>query len=183
MDCKVTMFDDSSFLCGDKCRFETNGLIYMITSNITIGNEFTVESGYTFHALKYSAIQIGNDCMFSYNVILRTNDGHSIFNIETGQNINSTEEICRKRIITIGNHVWLSTNAIILYNTKIADGSIIGAASLVKGNIPNNCIAAGIPVRIIRKNISWCRANYAESIGECDELYVNYTDGCEDQMI
>lgn len=49
MDGKVTMFDDSSFLCGDKCRFETNGLIYMITSNITIGNEFTVESGYTFH--------------------------------------------------------------------------------------------------------------------------------------
>ena len=49
MDGKVTMFDDSSFLCGDKCRFETNGLIYMITFSITIGNEFTVESGYTFH--------------------------------------------------------------------------------------------------------------------------------------
>ncbi len=183
MDCKLTIFDDSLFECGDHCRFEKNGLIYMISSDIIIGNGFTVESGYSFHALKYSAIRIGNDCMFSYNVALRTNDGHSIFNIKTGENINSTEKICKERTITIGDHVWLSTNSIVLYNTNIAAGSIIGAASLVKTKIPNNCIAAGVPARIIRKDISWCRTNYAESISECNELYVNDTDECEERII
>ena len=72
--------------------------------------------------------------------------------------------------------LWLSTNTIVLYNTNISDGSIIGAASLVKGDIPNNCIAAGTPAKVIKKSISWCRTNYAESICECNELYIKYTD-------
>lgn len=73
--------------------------------------------------------------------------------------------------------LWLSTNTIVLYNTNnISDGSISGAASLVKGDIPNNCIAAGTPAKVIKKSISWCRTNYAESICECNELYIKYTD-------
>ena len=43
--------------------------------------------------------------MFSNDVFLRSNDGHSIFDIATGKNINSTQEIGKKRKIEIGNHV------------------------------------------------------------------------------
>ncbi len=42
----------------------------------------------------------------------------------------------------------------ILENAEIGDGSIIGASSLVKGKIPNNCVVAGTPARMIRTDVS-----------------------------
>ncbi len=62
-----------------------------------------------------------------------------------------------------------------MYNTQIGNGSIIGAMSLVKSIIPNNCIAAGIPARVIRKNIAWSRKEGAENIDECGKENINYT--------
>lgn len=58
-----------------------------------------------------------------------------------------------------------------MYNLKIDDGSIIGARSLVKSKIPNNCIAVGVPARVVRRNVAWCRNDHALDIDECDEWY------------
>ncbi|MCI8323418.1 MAG: hypothetical protein HFI54_07215 [Lachnospiraceae bacterium] len=113
--------------------------------------------------------------MFSNDVFLRSNDGHSIFDIATGKNINSTQEIGKKRKIEIGNHVWVGMRAAILYHTKIGDGSIVGALSLVKNVFPNNCILAGTPAKMIKKDISWSREYGAEDIAECGSQYVNLT--------
>ena len=49
----------------------------------------------------------------------------------------------------MGIMLWVGMNACILYNTDISNGSIIGAMSLVKAKIPNNCIAAGNPARVM----------------------------------
>ena len=139
-------------------------------SLLKIGNDFTVGTRYTLTAGKGTECIIGRDCMFSMDIILMTNDGsHSIFDVETRKNINSTREINKKRKIIIGNHVWVGIRATILYNTLIGDGSIIGAESLVKNKIPNNCIAAGNPAKVIKKNIAWCRAEDSKDIGECGE--------------
>lgn len=39
---------------------------------------------------------------------------------------------------------------IILMGTKIGDNVIVGAGSVVSGNIPSNCVIAGNPARVIR---------------------------------
>ena len=66
-------------------------------------------------------------------------------------------------------------DVILLYGTEISDGSIVGARSLVKANIPNNCIAAGAPARVIRKDVAWSRNNSATDIEECNG-YIDYTE-------
>ena len=114
--------------------------------------------------------------MFSYDISMRSNDGHSIFDIETGKNINSSYDICKSRKVIIGDRVWIGERCSILYNTRIGDGSIIGAMSLVKGKIPNNCIAAGIPAKVIRKNIVWCRKYGVDDIMECGQQYIRLTE-------
>lgn len=114
--------------------------------------------------------------MFSHDNSIISNDRHSIFDIATRKNINSTYDICQNRKVVIGNHVWLGEKAVILYNTQIGDGSIIGAMSLVKSKIPNNCIAAGIPAKVVRKNIAWSRSNGTENIMECGQEYIHYTE-------
>ena len=51
---------------------------------------------------------------------------------------------------TIGNNVSLGANVTIIGNVKIGSNVIIGAGSVVIKDIPDNCIIAGNPVKIIK---------------------------------
>lgn len=51
--------------------------------------------------------------------------------------------------VIIEPNCWIGFRAIILPNVKIGYGSLIGAGSVVTGNIPPFSIAAGNPARII----------------------------------
>jgi acetyltransferase-like isoleucine patch superfamily enzyme len=52
--------------------------------------------------------------------------------------------------ISIGSNVWVGFDVCILPGVTIGDGSVVGARSVVIGDIPPNCIAAGNPARVIR---------------------------------
>lgn len=43
----------------------------------------------------------------------------------------------------------------------------MGMGSVVKGNFDGNCIIAGVPAKIIKRNISWSR----KKVGNYDEEY------------
>ncbi len=169
--------EENAILKSGNNNFFVGGRLGLFESSfLQIGNAFRVGKNYDIMVEGYSSISIGNDCLFSYDVYMRSGDGHAIFDIRTGENINSTYEISKKRKIDIGNHVWIGMRVTVLYNTVIYDGSIIGAMSLVKGIIPNNCIATGVPAKVIRKNVAWSMENFAEDIAECGEEYINYTE-------
>lgn len=51
--------------------------------------------------------------------------------------------------ISIGNNCFIGYQACILKGTTIGDNVIIGARSVVKGNIPSNTVWAGSPARCI----------------------------------
>ena len=51
--------------------------------------------------------------------------------------------------IQIGNNVFIGINVTILPNTLIGDNVIVGAASLVKGELQSNSVYAGIPAKYI----------------------------------
>lgn len=51
----------------------------------------------------------------------------------------------------IGNDVWIGHNATIMPGVTIGSGAIIGACSVVTKNVPDYCIVAGNPARVIRK--------------------------------
>ena len=53
----------------------------------------------------------------------------------------------------IGKNCFIGANAIIMCGITIGDECIIGAGAIVTKNIPNNCIVAGNPARIIKENI------------------------------
>lgn len=51
--------------------------------------------------------------------------------------------------ILIGNNVFLGYGVIVLPDTTIGDNIIVGAGSLVKGNLLSNSVYAGIPAKKI----------------------------------
>lgn len=57
---------------------------------------------------------------------------------------------CKVGIVSIGNHVFIGYGATILCNTRIGDNVIIGAGSVVAGDIPSGCVYAGNPARFIK---------------------------------
>ena len=53
--------------------------------------------------------------------------------------------------VTIGDNVWIGNDCKILKGVNIGNNSIISINSVVKNNIPENCIAAGNPAKVITK--------------------------------
>lgn len=54
----------------------------------------------------------------------------------------------------VENDVWIGHNATIMPGVQIGSGVIVGACAVVTKNVPNYCIVAGNPARIIRKRFS-----------------------------
>ncbi len=146
-----------------KLRFTgNNSLIYFdenkepFSINIRVGNDsvfyigkqcFFNKTSY-FYATERKNVIIGNECLMSFGVYLRTSDPHLIYDVETKKRLNFSKSIL------IGDHVWVGQNCLILKNTQIGSGSIIGGNSVVSGKkISSNTLWAGNPAKKIKDNV------------------------------
>lgn len=109
-------------------------------------------------------VSIGEDCMFASRTEIRTDDGHPIYDVETKQRVNPSKDI------TIGNHVWIGNGAYIFGGANVGSGSVVGANTIVKKSFPNNCVIAGAPAKIVRKNIAWERPYLPKEPENVDQL-------------
>lgn len=53
--------------------------------------------------------------------------------------------------VHIESHVWIGGNVVILPGVTIGENSVIGAGSVVTHDIPANCVALGVPCRVVRE--------------------------------
>lgn len=141
-------------------------------SRIIINSGSTMEMRTALHANSGKAIIIGKDCMLSTDIQLQAGDGHSMFDLNTAQNINTIYDECdsRRNNIFIEDHVWIGARAFILKGTSVRSGSIIGANSTVTGIYPNNCVIAGNPSKMVKKDIAWARDGITNNIKECGPI-------------
>ncbi len=87
-------------------------------------------------------ITIGDNCCLSFVTLLAHDYSWYVF----GEANNDILPDGGGKIV-IGNNCFIGYQAVILKNTKIGDNVIIGARSVVKGNIPSNTVWAGSPAR------------------------------------
>lgn len=118
---------------------------------IAIGDRTTI-NGARIDAMA-SKVMIGEDCMFSDEIIIQGYDQHTIVDIPTRSPVNH-----EKRGVAIGNHVWIGRRAIILPGVTIGHGAIIGAGSVVTRNVPPQTAFAGNPAAQIRNHVTWSRS-------------------------
>ena len=55
------------------------------------------------------------------------------------------------RPVSIGARSWIGTNSVVLPGTVIGEHVVVGAGSIVSGQVPDRCIVGGAPARIIRR--------------------------------
>ncbi len=119
----------------------------------TIGKDFfTWSTEIVFSAGDGFEVNIGNNCMFSKNILIRTSDGHTIYDTNTGEILNHGKSI------DIGDNVWLAGNVSVLKGSNIANDCVIGHGSIVvKPCETPNSVYAGVPAKLIKTNINWRR--------------------------
>ena len=69
---------------------------------------------------------------------------------QNGATLAHEDKIEERKLITIGNDVFIGANVTILDGISIGDGAIIGAGAVVSKDIPDYAIAVGSPIRIIK---------------------------------
>jgi acetyltransferase-like isoleucine patch superfamily enzyme len=52
--------------------------------------------------------------------------------------------------VSIGSGTWLGTGVIVLPGAVIGRNVVVAAGSVVRGTIPDHCVIAGTPARVVR---------------------------------
>ncbi len=120
-------------------------------SAVRIGRNVSSTEVVVLSATEGTTVTVGDDVMFASLNQVRADDGHPIFDVRSGRRVNVSQSI------TIGNHVWLGRSATVLAGVEIGEGSVVAYGAVVTRDVPNNCIAAGVPARVVKRDIAWER--------------------------
>ena len=144
---------DNTFIIHKDVTFSEGGRVMLSGkgNRIEIGENSNIVNVFFVVTDNNTRVEIGNNCLFSAEVIIRTSDQHCIFNNE-GKCINDGRDVI------IGDHVWIGYGATILKGSILETNSIVGTESVVAGlHLPANSVAVGNPARIVKSDINWKR--------------------------
>lgn len=172
----VTLSDDVTILCGwNSCITIGDGSLIRRNSHlstaggsgrINIGQHCRFGTGLSIILNSGSSFVCGDDCLFSYDVRVRADHGHTI--------VDRTNRTCTRGPLNtvLGSHIWVGMGVYLLAGTKIGNHCTIGAGSLVQKAFPQDYVTlAGVPAKIVKENTDWLYDDQASY-----EDYLNYFD-------
>lgn len=151
----INRYPNSSIHIDDGCKFNSAKFsisigLHQFCAFATLGEDSEISfgkncgaSGLKIHAK--SKVTIGNNVLLGMGCTIVDNDAHHSDLEKRNQNI------IPSRPIVIGDNVFIGIQSVILKGVTIGKNSVIGARSVVFNDIPENCIAAGNPCKVIIK--------------------------------
>jgi len=121
--------------------------IITVSERLTIGSRVHLSG----HAaiLGRSRIDIGDFAAISHGVKIFSSTDHFSAGCIAGPMVPEEFRCVVSEPVTIGRHVVLGANSIVLPGAMIGEGATIGALCLVKATIESWTVNAGIPSRVI----------------------------------
>jgi acetyltransferase-like isoleucine patch superfamily enzyme len=117
---------------------------------LTIGDRCVIGRG--SHIIAHQSITIGDDVWTGpYVYITDQNHGYEDLDVPIGR------QFPVNRPVSIGAGSWLGAGAIILPGARIGRNVVVAAGSVVRGDIQDHCVVAGVPAKVIREHtqIGW----------------------------
>jgi maltose O-acetyltransferase len=110
--------------------------------NIHVGDEFL--ANYNVTILDIREVSIGNHVMIGPNTLI-TSVGHPLSPMGRRKHLGIAKPV------KIGNDVWIGGNVTILPGVTIGNNVVIAAGAVVTKDIPDNCVAGGVPAKVIKE--------------------------------
>lgn len=134
---------------------------------ISVGRQTVIGEGCWLQTHDGGVIEIGDDCHFSgYTVISATQSIVIESHVIVARNVHildHSHRIDREDIpirfqgetdaepVRIGEGAWIGANVVIFPGVTVGRGAVIGANSVVREDVRDRVIVAGVPAREIRK--------------------------------
>ena len=112
-----------------------------LNGSISLGNYILISPGTSIRSAE--SIDIGDSTMIASDVVITDSDWHGLYD--------RTDYVATPKPVKIHKNVWIGERSIILKGTQIGENSIIGAGSVVHGDIPPNSVYAGNPAKEVKK--------------------------------
>lgn len=124
--------------------FVSGKVLLQYPKHITVGRNSYINGGQLI-ASPNAYIKIGDDCLLSYNVHLRT-DMH----LYRERDVLIREQGSKEADIIIGNDVWIGYGAQIFGGVTLGDGCVVGAGAIItKDVMPYQVIVGSTTMRNI----------------------------------
>ena len=132
------------------CRFRFD---YAKPSRVVIG-ERTIAEDFNVWNAEFGDIIVGKKCWFGLNNVVmgpvEIGDGLStgpyVMILGPRHPVLGKESSAGQKTV-IGNNVWISSGAIILFGVNIGDNAVISAGSVVSKDVPEGAFVGGNPAR------------------------------------
>lgn len=118
------------------------------TPQICIGNGVNCSNYVQISAI--DRVTIGDHVLMGQCVYISDNN-HGKWNAEELRLPPTQRPLTSKGPVSIGNNVWLGRCVTVLSGVTIGDNCVIGANSVVTKDIPPNCMAAGVPAKVVKR--------------------------------
>ncbi len=105
------------------------------------------------HIVAMNSVSIGDNVLMASHIFISDNS-HGSYKGDENDSSPDVPPIRRDyptSPIKIGDNSWICEGVMIMPGTIIGKGCIIGAHSVVRGNIPDYTIAVGNPAKVIKK--------------------------------
>ncbi len=152
LNCEFVFFGSNNTIELGKDCVAKNASFYTEDDNnaIIIADHTRFEGKIHIAVTESTKCTIGNDCLFSSEIVIRTGDSHSILN-EAGARINPAKDV------VIGNHVWVGHRVLITKGVSMPENCVVGTGAVVTKPIDKDgTVIAGVPAKIVKENIHWC---------------------------
>lgn len=159
-NCSLNQLDLRSFQ--DQDQIIIGNCVTTVGKNVWISGHGSGEAN--------PSITIGDDCMFSSEIIIRNSDGHPIFNLDSLEQVNQP-----RSNVVIEPHVWIGQKVSILKNVTVGACSVVALGSLVTKDVPRFSIAKGTPaLSTVKRDIFWSRGYCSNSINRAKYFVDKY---------
>jgi acetyltransferase-like isoleucine patch superfamily enzyme len=123
---------------------------------VTIGDRCVIGRG--SHIVAHQCVEIGDDVWTGpYVYVTDQNHGYENPDVPIGS------QFPVNRPVSIGAGSWLGAGTIILPGSRIGRNVVVAAGAVVRGDVPDRCVVAGVPAKIVREHtqVGWQRARAA----------------------
>lgn len=111
-----------------------------VKRGLKVGKRFSRQSGTKLDISNCWLIEIGDNVTLGNRVQLLAHD-------DAAEQWLGYRRVGR---IVIGDNVFIGAGSTVLPGVTIGENSIIGAGSLVNKSIPANCVAVGVPAKVVK---------------------------------